>query len=200
MTYVCNNENTVNHLQVFGAHHETFFGKDFTETGQFDPWPYLSPLCLAILSAWIDMSFLLLCSSGPKQLGWVCSSSLSFAAPTQGKLKSFCAPEKSDLAASGRFHTDDVDLLPAAERNLSKLILYNAQIPRHLSSEMEKPSEGRKQLGPAGPSETNSLRYTQTSSVPLLCTEGGTRKPLGSLHLQRAGHSAAALNTGASLL
>lgn len=61
-----------------------------------------------------------------------------FAAPTQGKLKSSCATEQSEL-----------DLLPDAERNLSKLVLYFTQIIKHLPSEMEKPSEGHQELRPA---------------------------------------------------
>lgn len=63
-------------------------------------------------------------------------SSLSLAAPT---LKSFCATQHS---ATGTSRTGDLDLPPAAERNLSKLVLCAPQVSTHLSSEMEKLSEG----------------------------------------------------------
>ena len=99
---------------------------------------------------WID-AFSLLCSSGSKQLARVYSSSLSSAAPTHGKLKSFSAAEQSDLAASGRSPADGLELLPAAERNLSKLTSFNVQIRKHLFSATQNVSEGRKELSPAGP-------------------------------------------------
>lgn len=150
MTYVSNNENTVNHLSVWCSPWNVLWKRLYWNRMIWSmAIPFSTLSCNPLYLDW--HVFLLLCSSGSKQLVRVCSSSLSFAAPTQRKLKSFCAAEQSDLAASGRFHTDDLDLLPAAERNLSKLILCNAQVSKHLSSEMEKLSEGRKELSPAGP-------------------------------------------------
>lgn len=147
MTYVCNNENTVNHLIVWCSPWNILWKRlswNRMICSMAIPFATLlcNPLCLD------RPIFLLRCSSGSQQLVQVCSSRLSFAAPTQGELKSFHATERSDLAASGRFPTDDLDLPLAAERNPSKLVVCNAQVSMHLSSESEKPSKGRKELSP----------------------------------------------------
>lgn len=95
-----------------------------TSAGQDDPihgWALLSPACRVFAVR----------SSGSKRAVRVRSPTCPFAAPAQGKLKSFGATEQPDL-----------DLLPDAERNLPKLVWYFTQIIKHLSSETEKPLRG----------------------------------------------------------
>lgn len=76
------------------------------------------------------------CSSGSKQLVWLCGSSLSFAASAQGKLKSSCATEQPDLAPPGGTKEDENGLV------WSFTLCWRAPMAQHNQDKSTEPSQG----------------------------------------------------------